>query len=374
MKMTDEQYKQIFRYVDDEMDAIEQKAFETALAENNELYDEVVFYKEVRLVSESVEQKICNTDPLLSEEKKSKDEEVWAMISQSRKNWEIQEDQLKLKYGISPIELKYIQRKQHGKVRKISISTWLVAAVLTGLICLSVVVWYSQNIKNDSKVAINKKEEDSQVVNNNNKIDNQENTITPVPPIPQENTPSKNIARNDKKGIVEQNKNSVAKPGTKKIFNIETDKRIALFDSIFKPDDAPANVTSRLRKAFADYNASNYENALLAFDKSETLVKRGFDESKELTAFYTHYYKAQSYLAIDSAARAVPNLKTAITTSPDNFWKNKAQWYLALAYLKTGDLKETEDLLKRLAKDNQAGEYKEKAIILMKDLNTFLAD
>ena len=70
MALTDEQYQRIFRYVDEEMDADEVKAFEAAILENKELCDEVELYKQVRLLSESVEEKIADKDQWQQEEKK----------------------------------------------------------------------------------------------------------------------------------------------------------------------------------------------------------------------------------------------------------------------------------------------------------------
>ena len=61
MALTDEQYQQIFKYSDNEMEAEELKAFEAALAENKELRDEVEFYKQVRLLSESIDEKTKKT-------------------------------------------------------------------------------------------------------------------------------------------------------------------------------------------------------------------------------------------------------------------------------------------------------------------------
>ena len=60
MALTDEQYRQVFRYADGEMDTDERKAFEATLAENNELRDEVHFYIQVARLGKSVEEKISN--------------------------------------------------------------------------------------------------------------------------------------------------------------------------------------------------------------------------------------------------------------------------------------------------------------------------
>src|SRR5687768_262046 len=130
MALTDEQYQQIFRYADDEMDADELKAFEGALVENKELRDEVEFYKQVRALSESVEEKTRDTDPWPADEKKSSTEETWAMLTDARKKWEnLYEDDLKLKYGIKP-STNVPPDRQKNKIRRINISRLLIAASL----------------------------------------------------------------------------------------------------------------------------------------------------------------------------------------------------------------------------------------------------
>ena len=102
MALTDEQYHQIFSYVDQEMDADEVKAFEAALMENRELYYELEFYKQVRLLGDSVEQKTRGKDRFRDEQKKISHEQTSAMLARARKNWEnTYEDELKLKYGIT---------------------------------------------------------------------------------------------------------------------------------------------------------------------------------------------------------------------------------------------------------------------------------
>lgn len=88
MALTDEQYEQIFRYVDKEMDGAELEAFEAALNENKGLHDELDFYKQVRSLGESVEQKIRGNDPLQGEEKKAamkKHGQCWPMRGRAGK-------------------------------------------------------------------------------------------------------------------------------------------------------------------------------------------------------------------------------------------------------------------------------------------------
>ncbi|MCY7422417.1 MAG: tetratricopeptide repeat protein, partial [Chitinophagaceae bacterium] len=88
-----------------------------------------------------------------------------------------------------------------------------------------------------------------------------------------------------------------------------------------------------------------------------------------LTRFNTHYYLALSYLASNTGiANAIVNLKSAISNNPDSFLQTKAEWYLALAYLKTTETKKAEQLLKKIILNDNAGEYRQKALLLLTDL------
>ena len=269
MALTDEQYKQLFRYANGEMNTAEKKAFEAALPGNKELSDEVDFYKELRSLSESVEQKTTNPDLFLSGGKKHHNKKVWAIMNDARKNWEIQyEDHLKLKYGITAKEKTIPGEDQKNKIRRINISKWLTAAVLSGVAILGVFWWFAQDRNEDSIVSVNKKA-DSPVVNENKVADSPENIVHTQPMLPQENASPKNIAETKE---IKQNKNRVAEQTSKKKYNIESVKRQTLFANHFKQDATPADADIRLRRALAFYNASDYDSALQAFEKSKTLI------------------------------------------------------------------------------------------------------
>ena len=347
MALTDEQYNQIFRYADGEMDTNERKVFEAALLENKELYDEVEFYKQIQSLSESVEQKTTDTD--LSVEKINTDKKVWTLISDARKNWETQNEyDFKLKYGIA--EAKNIPAEEEKKrIRRISMSRWLIAATLIGLISVGVFWWYFSDTKNVVTVDVDNIKKDSINVSNNKKMDSEEN-IVPIQPTPsQKNASSKNLAKNKEK-----------------------EKLDLLFANNFQPDSAPADKEGPLENAFFSYENKQYEKASRDFEEADLgPVTRGDQEDhRKLMTFYSHYYKALSYMATNiNISKAVTELKTAITASPDEEWKAKARWYLALAHLSKGEAKPALALLKQVAVNDEAKELKQKAVALSKTLN-----
>jgi thioredoxin-like negative regulator of GroEL len=65
----------------------------------------------------------------------------------------------------------------------------------------------------------------------------------------------------------------------------------------------------------------------------------------------------------------IPDLHKAVKNSPDKYWKSKAQWHLALAHLKTGEVEKAAVLLKRVAGNDKSGEYRQKATELLSILH-----
>lgn len=338
MELSTEQYKQVLRYVDGEMDTAEQKAFEALIAANKELYEEVEFYKELQSASEAYGQKPGNND--------SDSEKVRKIISQARQQWETEHE-----------------NEVHARIRSINRFKWLAAAIITGIL-LGGAWWYLQN--NDLSTAANNKNQDTL------------NTILPPSPPSQtdnsekiaedpantQNTVPNDSPRNRKEGPSTISGKNI---GFATVSHNDSIRLQNIFARNFKPDLAPADTIGSLRRAFAHYNEGDYKTAILDFDKSQSLIKRGAGEA-EHTAYYIHYYRGLSYLAIDSVKKAIFNLKIAIDFSPDNLFTSQAKWYQALAYLKALNSRECATLLRQLSSDNEAGEYQQKARSLMKEL------
>ena len=349
MTLTDDQYKQVLKYIDGEMDAVQQQAFENLLLQNTELSDEVEFYKEVRLLSKSVEQKSSEMDLLFSEQKKSNDEPVPQMISQARKKWESQhEAALKLNYGITVTENKNIhEQKQNNYSVRMNAWKWLAAAIL-GVACISVGWWYFKTAKDNTAVVV-QNVGDSVIVNN------------------------KKTGSGSKTGSQIISDSSVLrKPVEETITNAQGEKIERLFKDNFKPDAVPPDKEGPLENAFGYYENKQYEKASRDFETVDIgPVTRSIEEdNQKLTAFYVLYYKALSYMAADiNFSKAINELKKAIVISPDEAWKAKGQWYLALAYLKNGEAKTAQELLKQVAGNDEAKELKHKSNELSKALN-----
>ena len=98
------------------------------------------------------------------------------------------------------------------------------------------------------------------------------------------------------------------------------------------------------------------------------IAARGEDDNLELITFFAHYYLAQSYMSRNNAINAIGHLEKAIKIAPDTRWENKVQWYLALAYLKTGQIQRAKTLLKEVVNNEQVNNYRQKATELIKKL------
>lgn len=152
-----------------------------------------------------------------------------------------------------------------------------------------------------------------------------------------------------------------------------------LYANNFKKETIPANVPPLIQNALEYYRNNQYKDAIAAIDitsiKSslEDLRPRGEQNTaqeleEKQTIFYAHFYKALSYMADDKTEKAIPNLRAAVTISPDKQLQSKSHWYLALAYIKTDKIPQAEFFLRKLSGANGSEIYKQKAINILVEL------
>lgn len=389
MELSDEQYDQVLRYTDGEMNETESKAFEAILIHNAAISNEAEFYKEIRTLVDSADKKICNINKDTGEEKTALDE-FSRMIKQARANWENRhENDWRQEHGMPLRELKGNHSQKHHdiieindepesgsekgnfnrslkeehKVKRIYLFQWLAAAVLIGFVCIGVTFQYLRNKKADQEMVYNKKEPNSKVAVGNKNPESQKKNNVPERTSSQVNSSASDDASSD----------------NSKVYNrvrIEQAEREKLADKNFEPDNLPAHIPAPLEDPSAFYKdrkpekaIPEYKNLLADIKDAENsdLEARGEDEI-ELIAFYAHYYLAQSYMSVNNMTNAIQELGKAISKAPDKIWKNKVQWYMALAFLKTGQIDRAETLLKEVANNQQANDYKQRAIKLVDEL------
>jgi tetratricopeptide (TPR) repeat protein len=143
-----------------------------------------------------------------------------------------------------------------------------------------------------------------------------------------------------------------------------------LYAEAFVPDDAPKNPNELLDDAFFYYASAQYKNAINAIDSAGSkAATRGNNAFTPLTNFYAQYYKGLSMMLLNNTAGAIPVLQQAALQSPEAALKAKAQWYLALAYLKQEKIADAVSTLQLLINNAEAGIYKSKAEKLLAALN-----
>lgn len=137
-----------------------------------------------------------------------------------------------------------------------------------------------------------------------------------------------------------------------------------LFLDYFSPYENVVLPISRTEKtkdnkviAFENYEVGNYKEALKKF-KALSPEKK---EDKEVIVFY----KAICYLQLHQPEKTITLLKENFK---NNYrWKDKNNWYLALAYLKTNNISEAKRILSELSKQ-KINFKKEATLSLLKSL------
>jgi tetratricopeptide (TPR) repeat protein len=246
--------------------------------------------------------------------------------------------------------------------RAIKMSGWkkpVIAAMLTGVVAMGS-IWFLQKREAGSAVAVN-----------NNKTDGQTNVGKPDADSSKKNVPIDNTIKSDKNKIPQQS-DSRNTPAQVKLRRIDRERLDALYAAYSKPDALPDQKADALEEGDNSYEKGEFKEAIAGYESviTSTEIKvRGQEEKEKRTVFYAYYYRAQSYLAIDSAPKAIPDLNKAVKNTPDSHWKFKVQWYLALALLKTGKVEKAVAQLNQVTNNNTSGEYRQKATELLRILD-----
>ena len=129
-------------------------------------------------------------------------------------------------------------------------------------------------------------------------------------------------------------------------------KEEKLFAQYFQPDPGLISAMGStdnyvFDRAMIDYKTGNYSAAIKTWDSLQTV----HPDNDTLT-----YFLGSAYLAMEQTGKAIPYLQT-ITSAKNSVFVKDANWYLALAFIKTGKPKEAIPLL-------IASEKKEKSEVL----------
>lgn len=302
MRTTDEQYGRITRYLSGEMDEKEKSFFEAMMKHDEELRAEVDACRELQSAFESVAQKL--NDRLEAEETWANgDAAVQNLLLQTRETWE-KEAEAK---GPSVEKTGEAKNDPFGKGHLVHWS-WkrlLIAAMIAGGICLAALLY----VRNEpAKPAVAEKQNAKAV----------ETAAVKQPDSLRETSSPPDAGK--------------------------------LFAAYFMPDVPPGDAGKLLTEPMAFYRDKKFDDAAEAFGMAKAALDvRGSSAPEGHTRFYVHYYLAQAQLASGKhLAESIRELKQAIKATMNKSFISKAQWYLALAYLKKGDTVEAKKQLAQL--------------------------
>lgn len=334
--MNEISFEKIEQYLNGELSREEQLAFESELRTNEELASLMKLYGTI------------DTEMRNNETYSKNETELKKSLEKLNKIYFQKETNSNEPLSEANNEILYIESAEKNN-RSEGIRLWkrlVIAAAIIGIVATGVVMY------------LNNKKSPSQVVLNNKKTDTLRKPKTDTIQLPQTMPAIPNLAKEDK--------NKTKPKKSPKINNINQEE---LYADNFKPDVVPEDKTGPLEDAFNFYEKGNYKDAIASIETADPdMIIRGQETDTKHIVFYTHYYKALSYMAIGNSVKAIPALKTAINKSPENSLQIKAQWYLALAYLKTNDFKNAKELLNQIASNSKEAEYKSKAVTLMTEL------
>ncbi len=319
--MNEQWFEKIEDYLSGRMSAEEQLRFEEEMATDKELATDLNVYREI--------------------EEEMRDDETHHKEETALKN--SLEKLNKIYFPSSDNSIEQMTEPKIYPLRK-KIKPWKIisiAAGILGIIALGSIL-YLNRTKNRAEVAVNK-----------NKVDTSHL---------QKPAPSQNLAEN--KDTINETNNSRLPEN----INPET-----LYAQNFAPDALPEDTEGALEDAFDAYRNKKYKEAIGAINSADLNAATTRSETDTaLIKFYAYYYKAQCFLTTGNAAEAIINLKNALDYCVDNYNKIKVNWYLALAYLKTGRLKLSNDLLTKIAADRDETKYKKQAEALKEKLNNLI--
>jgi len=122
-----------------------------------------------------------------------------------------------------------------------------------------------------------------------------------------------------------------------------------------KNSQSSTTISNDFEKANERYKSKNYKDAIFLYDKSLT---------ENSNNPYALQYKGCAEMELDQIDKAINTFQQLATQHID--FKDLANWYLALSYLKKGEEQKAKNTLKFISKDDK--EYYEKAQQLLKEL------
>jgi tetratricopeptide (TPR) repeat protein len=354
--MNDESYDSIHRFLNNEMSEEERSNFEAGLLKNDILNEAVEFERMLKRLGMSLKSKLDDLDGSNSADN---DDGILALIKNARLAWETKNANTNLpddsfpnySMGSGSSEQSATGRSVLLSPRRKRMNKYLVAALVTGIIGLSAILLVVNMDR--LKLVSNTSKAHGDTLNRQVITDS-----------------SKQLRYDKDENIVKVSDSEKSRSASHREAPASSANRQELFAKYFAPDTQSVSAPDILQEPISLYESGKYEQAINAFQNiDDVAITRGDVEEQQLTFFYKHYYKAICLLAEENFSKAIDDFKNAINKSSDNDLTTKAEWYLALAYLGSGNIKNAHATLDRII-SNQNGIYFKKAKNLKREITT----
>lgn len=335
MEITLEQYENIQNYLDGVMTPQEEIVFLNELNQNASLKESFDFEKELRQNLTSINDKknlVEKPEDYYETDKNAADyNSIKNLIEQTNNEWE-QEN--KNSPGIS--ELIIDNRPGLPKAKVVNLKSWIgIAAAACVLLAVASLVLF-----------------------------------LPESPVP--SSVVKNIDTSSVKKNINTNITKAVPADSLKNINPENKKfdGSALFKKYYAKDMGNPPMPDLLAMIPADYQKGNYSYSerLDLRDVPNTRGSSNDRNSKQNILQLGHYYKGLSYIETKDNKKAGENLKWVIDSAQNSQLKTKAQWYLALIYLKENNAKKAVQVLSSLSKNYNEVQYHKQATAVLENI------
>ncbi len=153
------------------------------------------------------------------------------------------------------------------------------------------------------------------------------------------------------------------------IYKNRIEQPAALFAEYFSKDPVPEGDHPMLAQALTDYTHNNY-TTLKRYDLDNLpTLKGGGEDQRQKILELGYYYKGIAFLASGEADSATPAFQWVIDHAVTDSLVWKAQWYEALAELKSSNIPAAISMLRPVSSNPKAGTYREQAIALLNKLS-----
>lgn len=327
MELTLKQYENIQNYLDGKMTPQEEQDFLYQIENDIFFKENFEFEKELRQNLNSLLNKknVFEKESAYNDAKNDfKDmDAIKSLIKKAGGEWEQENQKI-----LNPVAENVLDIKpRQSKTKVINLKSWIIIAAAACIVIAVIgLIWFIRKPSSPSLVTMHE--------NHVTKNDSNNNAL--------KTTPADTI----------QNIN----PQTQKV------DFAALFKKYYAKDTAKPEMPELLAMIPENYKKGDYSFRKMNLDNIPNTRGSSKDiNSKQNILQLGHYYKGLSYIETNDQKKANENLQWVINNATNEKIKTKAQWYLALIFLKNDENQKAMPLLFSLSKNSKASPYNKKS-------------